>query len=219
MVNAPTRYQLSGSTAAEICASAERELRSGRLKGGDRLPPVRTLASYLGVSPGTVAAAYRTLRLRGMTVGEGRRGTRVAHRPALTVSLASAEPAVVPSGARDLASGNPDPSLLPDLRPYLRELSRAGADDVGRLYGQSAHLPRSTPWTATSTTSSSSRPPGILAKIPPLPCSASTGGPTPWATGATSSPSPAATQSHSPRFAGPALTESRVVFCRTLARS
>ena len=141
MVNAPTRYQLSGSTAAEICASAERELRSGRLKGGDRLPPVRTLASYLGVSPGTVAAAYRTLRLRGMTVGEGRRGTRVAHRPALTVSLASAEPAVVPSGARDLASGNPDPSLLPDLRPYLRELSRAGADDVGRLYGQSAHLP------------------------------------------------------------------------------
>jgi DNA-binding transcriptional MocR family regulator len=141
IVNAPIRYQLAGSTAAEICASAERQLRAGRLKAGDRLPPVRDLAGQLGVSPGTVAAAYRTLRLRGMTVGEGRRGTRVASQPAVTVSPVSLPRPVVPPGVRDLASGNPDPSLLPDLRPYLRQLSRAAAGDIGRLYGEPAHLP------------------------------------------------------------------------------
>src|SRR6516165_10515848 len=106
MMNAPVRYQLAGSTSAEICASVERELRSGRLTSGDRLPPVRALASQLGVSPGTVAAAYRTLQLRGMTVGEGRRGTRVARRPAITVSpspsLLPTSRGVVPAGARDL---------------------------------------------------------------------------------------------------------------------
>ena len=51
--------------------------------------------------------------------------------------------------------------------------------------------------------SSSSPPPGNSAKTPPLPCSASTGGPTPWATGATSSPSPANTRAPSSRCAGP----------------
>src|SRR6516164_8394454 len=101
MVNAPVRYQLAGSTAAEISASAERELRSGRLTAGDRLPPVRALAGHLGVSPGTVAAAYKALRLRGITVGDGRRGTRVAHRPAVTAAaLAAWFAPSVPPGAR-----------------------------------------------------------------------------------------------------------------------
>ncbi|HSS08519.1 MAG TPA: aminotransferase class I/II-fold pyridoxal phosphate-dependent enzyme [Acidimicrobiales bacterium] len=74
-------------------------------------------------------------------MGEGRRGTRVARRPALTVSPISSPRAVIPAGIRDLASGNPDPSLLPDLRPYLRELSRARPGEIGRLYGEPAHLP------------------------------------------------------------------------------
>ncbi len=142
MVNAPVRYQLTGSTAAEISASAERELRSGRLRGGDRLPPVRALAGQLGVSPGTVAAAYKALRLRGITVGDGRRGTRVAHRPAVTGPAAAASLAPsVPPGVRDLASGNPDPSLLPDIRPYLRDLSRAPLRELSRLYGEPPYLP------------------------------------------------------------------------------
>ncbi len=141
MVNAPVRYHLTGSTAVEISASAEGELRSGRLNAGDRLPPVRVLAGRLGVSPGTVAAAYRALRLRGITVGEGRRGTRVACRPAITAGATASPASAVPSGVRDLASGNPDPSLLPDLRPYLSDMSRAPAGEVSRLYGRPAPLP------------------------------------------------------------------------------
>ena len=142
MVNAPVRYQLAGSTAAEISASAERELRSGRLRAGDRLPPVRSLSGQLGVSPGTVAAAYKALRLRGITVGDGRRGTRIAHQPAVSSPTAAESFAVrsIPAGVRDLASGNPDPSLLPDIRPYLRDVSRAPLGEVSRLYGEPPYL-------------------------------------------------------------------------------
>src|ERR1700694_2952095 len=78
MVNAPIRYQPEGRTAAAISGHVEREIRVGRLRPGDRLPAVRNLAADLGISPGTVAAAYRTLRSRGIATGDGRRGTRIA---------------------------------------------------------------------------------------------------------------------------------------------
>ena len=46
----------------------------GVLKPGDRLPPVRVLASQLGINPNTVAKAYRELDAQGYlcsTVGRG----------------------------------------------------------------------------------------------------------------------------------------------------
>jgi DNA-binding transcriptional MocR family regulator len=42
----------------------------------------------------------------------------------------------VPAGARDLASGNPDPALLPDPTPFLRRLERPT-----QLYGGEAMFP------------------------------------------------------------------------------
>ena len=146
-MNAPVHYQLTGRTAADISDAVEREIRLGRLRAGDQLPPVRGLAADLGVSPGTVAAAYRTLRLRGMAVGDGRRGTHVA--PGLSSRwlppATPPTPAVVrpPAGrlqagrGRDLATGNPDPDLLPDLGPHLRKVAGA-AGHGGRLYGEAA---------------------------------------------------------------------------------
>lgn len=47
---------------------------AGVIKSGDKLPPVRTLASQLGVNPNTVAKAYRVLEADGYifsTVGRG----------------------------------------------------------------------------------------------------------------------------------------------------
>ncbi len=87
------------------------------LAAGDPLPAVRPLAVELGVSPTTVAAAFKALRARGLVVAHPRSGTRVSWRP--PVAGAWRAPAA-PAGVRDLASGNPDLELLPDIEPALR---------------------------------------------------------------------------------------------------
>src|SRR5258705_13961139 len=112
-MNVALQYGIRGPPASAGAGSAERGGMEGRLPPGGLLPPVRGLAEALGISAATVAAAYRTLRVRGLVAGEGRRGTRVVLRPPLLLR----RPPVVTTGARDLAEGNPDPAWLPDLRP------------------------------------------------------------------------------------------------------
>ncbi len=86
---------------------------AGELEPGQLLPPMRELANELGVNPNTVAAAYRILRERGVIETAGRRGSRVRPKPATTGrDYIRVE---VPDGVRDVASGNPDPALLPSL--------------------------------------------------------------------------------------------------------
>jgi DNA-binding transcriptional regulator YhcF (GntR family) len=53
-------------------------VRSGALAAGSRLPTVRRLADDLGVAPGTVARAYRTLEIDAVTETRGRAGTFVS---------------------------------------------------------------------------------------------------------------------------------------------
>lgn len=118
---------ITGGRAGEVSASVEAAIRRGDLPPGQLLPPVRRLAEHLGLSPTTVAAAYRDLQIRGLLTAAGRRGTRVSPRPPLAASI----PRPVPPGVRDLTDGNPDPRLLPDLDPLLRRL-RPGH----RLYGE-----------------------------------------------------------------------------------
>ena len=115
-----------GAGASTIAATIESAIADDRLAPADRLPTVRELAGRLGVSPATVAAAYRTLGRRGIVSAEGRRGTVVAAQPPLRV--AGGRP--LPPNVRDLASGNPDPALLPSLAPALARL-----DARHKLYG------------------------------------------------------------------------------------
>jgi DNA-binding transcriptional MocR family regulator len=131
-LNVTTQYRIQGHTASQVAASVEHAILEGRLAPGALLPPVRALAAALGLSAATVAAAYRTLRIRGLVAGEGRRGTRVVLRPPLPVR----RPPMIGAGARDLAEGNPDPALLPDLRRPLRALPARSA-----LYGDAGVLP------------------------------------------------------------------------------
>jgi DNA-binding transcriptional MocR family regulator len=116
---------LTGTTAVNIASSAEAAVAAGKIAGGDRLPPVRDLAQHLGVSPATVAAAYRILHDRGIAFAEGRRGTII--RAASPASPPA--PTLLPPNVRDLASGNPAGDLLPNLAPFLRKL-----DGTPRLY-------------------------------------------------------------------------------------
>jgi len=116
----PVRYQLTGATASAIASGVEAAVRTGALAAGDPLPPVRLAAADLGISPATVAAAYRTLRQRGLIETAGRAGTRVRARPSVAGRGARLSP--VPPGALDLVSGLPDPALLPPLGPILATL-------------------------------------------------------------------------------------------------
>ncbi|MGW1819507.1 aminotransferase class I/II-fold pyridoxal phosphate-dependent enzyme [Streptomyces sp. NPDC002125] len=132
-------YRISGRRASDIAASVERGVASGDLPPGHVLPPMRELATLLGVNPNTVAAAYRTLRERGVIETAGRRGSRVRPRPAST-SRGSLR-VEAPPGVRDLGDGNPDLALLPGLADALAEAARAYAQGP-RRYGEAAVVPR-----------------------------------------------------------------------------
>ncbi|WP_329562188.1 aminotransferase class I/II-fold pyridoxal phosphate-dependent enzyme [Streptomyces uncialis] len=125
-------YPIVGRSAADIARSVERAVTGGGLEPGQHLPPLRALAAELGVNPNTVAAAYRTLRERGVIETDGRRGSKVRARPAVTArEMIHAD---VPAGVRDLSDGNPDPALLPPLTAaFTAAASHADARPV--LYG------------------------------------------------------------------------------------
>ncbi|MER7827921.1 aminotransferase class I/II-fold pyridoxal phosphate-dependent enzyme [Streptomyces sp. NPDC096097] len=125
-------YRITGRRAADIAAGVEAGVASGALPPGSLLPPMRELAGDLGVNPNTVAAAYRTLRERGVIETDGRRGSRVRARPSSTPR--DALRMAVPEGIRDLAEGSPDVSLLPSLEEPLAAAARRYAQ-APTLYG------------------------------------------------------------------------------------
>lgn len=116
---------ITGRRARDIVASVEAAVKSGALGPGDALPAVRILATEIGVSTNTVAAAYRQLRDRGMVGIVGRR-TVIATKPD--------EPRVdiwwadAPVHARRLSWNLPDPALYPrlDSDRMARILARYG---------------------------------------------------------------------------------------------
>jgi len=123
---------IEGTSAAEIVASVRTLVTRGALPEGAALPPVRVLAGQLGLNRNTVAAAYRQLSERGLVEGRGRAGTVVASPDRLR-----GEGAELPVPAVDLAGGNPDPRLLPDLRAAF-----AAAAYDPPLYGAPPVLPQ-----------------------------------------------------------------------------
>ncbi|WP_314502318.1 aminotransferase class I/II-fold pyridoxal phosphate-dependent enzyme [uncultured Microbacterium sp.] len=118
--------QINGRSASEIADSLRALIERGALRPGDPLPSVRALAESLGVNRNTVVAGYRLLSGTGVIVSRGRGGTRVADLlPVAQEGFAG------DSLLRDVATGNPDPDLIPDP-------SQALASMAGRpvLYGE-----------------------------------------------------------------------------------
>jgi DNA-binding transcriptional MocR family regulator len=117
------------TTAADIVASVQREIASGGLPAGARLPPVRALEKQLGLSKNTAQAAYDELVARGLVEAREREGvfvlaaTRLAAPPPIA---APPLPAFVPPvlgrpdfparGLTALSTVFIDPELLPTER-------------------------------------------------------------------------------------------------------
>jgi DNA-binding transcriptional MocR family regulator len=70
-----------GPAYLQVVEALARDIRAGRLRPGDRLPPQRDLASSLGVTVGTVTRAYQLAARRGLVGGEIGRGTYVRPLP------------------------------------------------------------------------------------------------------------------------------------------
>jgi DNA-binding transcriptional MocR family regulator len=108
--------QITGATAASITQSVRDLIERGALPPGTALPAIRTLATQLGTNRNTVAAAYRQLGAAGFVEARRRAGTVVVGPPDPAGEGQTANPTAV-----NLAHGNPDPALLPDLESRISQ--------------------------------------------------------------------------------------------------
>ena len=118
------RFELP--SAKGLAQAVSRAVHDGALEPGTKLPPIRAVATRLGLSPTTVSAGWALLARSGEIRSDGRRGTTVAgvkvpspgrYRRALERQL---------DFALDLSTGIPDPALLPSLALAMAELTTAG---------------------------------------------------------------------------------------------
>jgi 2-aminoadipate transaminase len=143
------RYPLGQQLIDEL----RRRVQAGSLGPGERLPPVRGLASALNVTPETVAGAYKRLVDEGYLRGEIGRGTFVAAPPLRAEEdplapfeaggalppFASQSAAPGPPASRDLLRLASQPGLVsfaasvaaPDLAP-VEPLRQALSDALTR---------------------------------------------------------------------------------------
>jgi DNA-binding transcriptional MocR family regulator len=133
------KERLDAPTARALAHAVSAAIGAGELLPGLRLPPIRTVAAELGLSPTTVSSAWSLLARSGAIKTDGRRGTIIA--PAWTPGPAryrralGAAGRVGPAGpALDLSTGVPDPGLLPDIRGALGRLGRLSRAPVTQTY-------------------------------------------------------------------------------------
>ena len=70
----------------QIIKQIEYAILSGRLKSGDRLPTIRSLAVELKANPNTIAKAYGELEIRGILATQVGSGTYISDKkPVLEV--------------------------------------------------------------------------------------------------------------------------------------
>lgn len=129
--------EITGTTAAEIVASVRGLRERGMLRPGSALPPVRELASLLGVNRNTAVAAYRQLAQAGLVVSRGRAGTVLTEHEVVAQEGYAADTVL-----RDVGTGNPDPRLIPDPSLALATVARRPV-----LYGEPVIDPGLEKWT------------------------------------------------------------------------
>jgi GntR family transcriptional regulator/MocR family aminotransferase len=112
----------AGGRRSGLESALRTAIRQGRLPAGTHLPSTRGLAQELGLSRGTVSAAYDQLVEEGYLTTRPGSGTKVAEVPQR--AQAPARPAPAPTTPRhDLRPGLPDVSAFP-TRAWLASTRR-----------------------------------------------------------------------------------------------
>ena len=140
-----TQYRISGGGAAEIAASIERVSSEG-----DAAPGRAAACGPLARRRAGGQPDHRRRRLQGPALARPRRDPRAQRRPRQLAPAGCRRVARrhrYPAGVRDLASGNPDPELLPDLAPVLRRL-----EPPRQLYGGDRPIRGCSSWPGRSST-------------------------------------------------------------------
>lgn len=123
-----------GARRTALTRALRSAVRSGRLAGGTRLPPYRTLAADLGLARGAVADAYAELVAEGWFTARQGSGTRVAEGVAASdVRPGEAGPAAE-RPRYDLLQGKPDPASFP-RGPWAASARRALAGAPTEAFG------------------------------------------------------------------------------------
>lgn len=109
-----------------LADSIARDLSTGRLKPGDRLPSQRVLAAKIGLNFTTVSRGYREAHRRGLIEARVGSGSHVARQPDATVS----------TRRRDLSDRTMNQAPEPDdpaLRQRMRAVWAETGNDLGAL--------------------------------------------------------------------------------------
>ncbi|GAA2165910.1 aminotransferase class I/II-fold pyridoxal phosphate-dependent enzyme [Pedococcus bigeumensis] len=118
-------HRLDHPTAKGLAHAVSAAIRDGELVAGDRLPPIRTVAAQLALSPTTVSAAWALLARSGAVHADGRRGTTVLEQGGATGGRYRQALRHESVFSLDLSTGVPDPALLPSLGSVLAQLTSA----------------------------------------------------------------------------------------------
>ncbi|MFE1875398.1 PLP-dependent aminotransferase family protein [Streptomyces sp. NPDC059496] len=102
-----------GARRTALAQALRSAVRSGRLAGGTRLPPYRTLAADLGLARNAVADAYAELVAEGWFTARQGSGTLVAEGVATTDAPAATAGPAPDRPRHDLLQGKPDPASFP----------------------------------------------------------------------------------------------------------
>ncbi len=108
-------HRLERPSSKGLAHAVSATIRDGVLAPGDRLPPIRTVATELALSPTTVSAAWGLLARSGTVATDGRRGTRVLDQSTPTTGRYRQAIDHASPFALDLSTGVPDATLLPHL--------------------------------------------------------------------------------------------------------
>jgi DNA-binding transcriptional MocR family regulator len=118
--------RLDEPSARALAAAVSRAVADGVLLPGSKLPPIRTVARELALSPTTVSAAWSVLGRSGVVSTDGRRGTTVLDTRVPGGARYRRALERPPALAQDLSTGVPDGNLLPALAGALADVSTAG---------------------------------------------------------------------------------------------